>query len=447
MKLTPSQATAIQKLIIWFRGNNPTVILEAPAGYGKSFLVNHFLESMNGRVRPLIMSEYNGAVNVLKHFLGKKYETNCKTVCSAFNLVMQSDEFGVKQLVCHNDPDFKNYNLFIIDEASIPDKVRIKLIMETALENGIKVLFIGHRSQLPPVGAEEDNILCLSPVFIDETFTKLGVQVPVKLKLTEPVRNFGELWEFCQKADSLIYRSGLLPNAYLESSSKFFKTFSETLGAKFLAGGATLLAYTNNQVDISNTQIREAIFGKEVSEASWVDKDVLVFRHPVRLFARQLSGNEKTLEFILTKAKNDIFATNTMAMVTSVDFRDILGVTCYELLITINLYHKQAVGFIYIPLDIADIQPITHKLKLSAQYEKDSSIRKKKFNLLHELPALFNTGTKHGYAITVHQSQGSTKDTVYVVESDINKCRNETLKRKLRYVAYSRAQKYLGRLI
>jgi ATP-dependent exoDNAse (exonuclease V) alpha subunit len=55
--------------------------------------------------------------------------------------------------------------------------------------------------------------------------------------------------------------------------------------------------------------------------------------------------------------------------------------------------------------------------------------------------------TKHGYAMTVHCSQGSSINDVFVDEKDLATIKNKWLKLKLMYVAYSRAIRYIGRLI
>jgi exodeoxyribonuclease-5 len=437
MKYTKSQAEVLDKLPIWFRGDNPFAILEAPGGYGKSFLLKHFLDKMGRRVKPLVMAEYSEAVNVLKEFLGEKY--TAKTVCSAFNLVLSADELGIKSLKCHQEPDFEGYNLFIIDEASILSTSRLKLIMQTAIASGIMVLFVGHRSQLPPI-EDSDNKLCVSPVFLEESF--------VKFKLTEPVRHTGELWEFCNESEKLIYKMGMLPNKFVNSFSYLNRFVNSVDGAaSFFAGRSIALAYTNERVKELNLLIRKGIFGKEAEDNEVLLNERLIARQPIRVFKDKLTGFEKSFEFILTKKKNTVFGTNTKAVVTAIDFKDLLNITCYELKIKTNHFEKDNEGYIYIPLDFKQLEPLQHKLKNSAMFEKELGMRKKKFNILHELPAVFNTETKYGYAITVHQSQGSTIDTVFVDDNDINRCRNEVMKRKLRYVAYSRSKEQLIRLI
>jgi exodeoxyribonuclease-5 len=436
LKFTKSQADVLTKLPIWFRGSNPFAVLEAPAGFGKTYLLKHFLDQMGRRCKPLLMVEYNEAVNVLKALLGEKY--TAKTVCSAFNLVMTSDEYGIKSLTCHQEPDFKDINLFIIDEASILSKDRLALIMETAIEKDIKVLFVGHRSQLPPV-EDVDDLKCISPVFLEDSFDKFI--------LKEPVRNSGEIWEFCNEAEKLIYKMGLLPNKFVNNFN-YLKKYVNTVegAASFFSGNAIALAYTNKRVHELNSIIRVGIFGALANENEILENERLIFRQPVRVFKDRLSGFESTFAQINSK-KNTIFPINSKATVIGIDFNEAVNITCYELKVKVSGAVKDNIGFIYIPLDMKDVEPLRTKLRNFALYEKNPKERVKKFNLLHDISAVFNTDTRYAYAITVHQSQGSTIDKVFVDDNDINICRNETMKRKLRYVAYSRAKEQLIRLI
>ncbi len=49
----------------------------------------------------------------------------------------------------------------------------------------------------------------------------------------------------------------------------------------------------------------------------------------------------------------------------------------------------------------------------------------------------------YGYAITVHQSQGGTFTNCFVDTSNIFGCRDNVMRNKLLYVAYSRASQQL----
>ena len=50
---------------------------------------------------------------------------------------------------------------------------------------------------------------------------------------------------------------------------------------------------------------------------------------------------------------------------------------------------------------------------------------------------------QHAYAITVHKSQGSTYDNVLVLTPNILTCPGHSTRRRLLYVAYTRASHHL----
>jgi hypothetical protein len=62
---------------------------------------------------------------------------------------------------------------------------------------------------------------------------------------------------------------------------------------------------------------------------------------------------------------------------------------------------------------------------------------KNQFMLLEKVGEV-NKDFDYGFAITVHKSQGSTYDNVFVDEQDLNINRNNTERNKLKYVAFSR---------
>jgi ATP-dependent exoDNAse (exonuclease V) alpha subunit len=60
-------------------------------------------------------------------------------------------------------PRINDYNLVIVDEASMINKDLFKLILEQIKDTRTKVLFMGDSAQLPPVGED------ISQVFLDNT--------------------------------------------------------------------------------------------------------------------------------------------------------------------------------------------------------------------------------------------------------------------------------------
>jgi len=293
VKLNIGQSNFVNNAFDWYHQANRYAVLEAPAGYGKSFSLKYLLDKLGKRAKPLILAETNEAVNVLRNFLDNKYTT--ATVCSAFNLIIDTSS-ETPSLVQHSEPDLSMYNLLVIDEASQLSIERLDLIVAMADKHNLHVLFIGHRSQLPPVDINLPRFdKCLSPVFLQDSFRKFA--------LTEPVRNSGSIWEFCNVLEERIYKIGASPFKF-NVEKNFIENYVTGLPErkKLLSGETTILCYTNKQCLYHNERVREGIFGKELAQAElFVQKDRVIFREPAIGFKYPLVTNTNYLNSILGK--------------------------------------------------------------------------------------------------------------------------------------------------
>ncbi len=432
--LTPSQQRFVTQAPNWYNGHNPFGVLEAAAGFGKTFVVRYFLERMGNRVKPLLLAETNEAVRVLKRATNAQYD--CMTVCKALNLVLDSRS-ETKELVQHAPPDLSNYTLIILDEASQVDGKKLKLLMEL----GIYILFIGHRSQLPPIEKNQSPYdKCLSPVFLEEGFTKFA--------LTEPVRNKTEIWEYCTLLEQSIYEYVNVPSRF-RVTHKFLTEYL-TQGSEgrdlFHEGQTVALAYTNKTVLSMNAQIRLGMFGDEASVEKFLIGDRVLFREPALGYPYGILPNVRTIEQCFNKS-NVQYAVNTKGVVLKVDSQTVLGIDCYKLTVKTDHYEEEnQTAIFYSPIDEDKFAVFRKKLYNSALFEKNPAMRSKKWKVYHDCTQVF-TNVRHGYSMTVHNSQGSSIPNVIVDVADVGKCSNAVMIKKLNYVACSRASEKLWRMV
>ena len=425
------QQVILGQLINWYNGNKTFGVLHGIAGSGKTFVVQHLFGQLGSSVRPLLLAETNEAVNVLNR--STDYKFDCKTVCSALGLTLKQDE-GKLVLVQYSIPDLSKYNLLLIDEASMLDDMKLNIINEL----GIRTLYVGHSSQLPPVDTKLTSTdKCTSPVFVQNYTT---------FNLLEAVRNTGELAAFCDETESLIYKRGILSNKYVVNK-QFFADYlaNKSLSNNFLTGSAILVAWTNKTVESYNQQIRVALYGNVAIQNDFIEGDRVIFRSPVSAFIFPLRNTDKSIESIFKDNSHNDYSTNTKGIVTMVNEVAIMGINCYELHVTTDHFErKKSKGIVYVVIDEEKYDALQKKAYLKALYGSISNSNKN-WEAYHNLTYLFSN-TKHAYAITVHCSQGSTIETVFVDDNDIAKCSNPYLKKKLKYVAYSRASKNLHRI-
>lgn len=428
---TPSQARFLVDGARWYHGSNSFAVLHGAAGMGKTFILKQFLQNMGRRITPLILAETNEAVQVLKTTLGDKYDI--KTVCSALNLVVDNSDDS-EDLVQHSPPDLSKYTLIVVDEASQLGTERLEYL--TGL--GIYILFVGHKSQLPPVTKFLDKYdKCISPVFQQERF--------VQFSLTEPVRNTSEVWEFCNKLEELIYRIGFPPSDFKVKSNFLSQYLENTVGVEaFQEGNTVAIAYTNARVAELNNRIREGIYGVHAEE-QYIAGDRVIFRKPTIGFKHSVLPNVRDITQ-LCKSTTQSFNINTKGTVLKVVSKTICGIDCYELHVKTNHWEKEkASAIFYVPIVAKDFEHSERKLWCAAQYEHNLKERNKKWNLLANARAIFGQ-ILHGYSITAHSSQGSSIPNVLIDTGNISTCQNPVLRKKLDYVGSSRTINNLWRM-
>lgn len=288
-----------------------------------------------------------------------------------------------------------------------------------------KVLFIGHRSQLPAV---EQNLstfdLCESIVF------KQGFQT---VTLTKPERNTGELFEFINSLEKIIYEQPRLFSKQYNIPTKEvdINIYRPETREKLFEEQKKIICYSNNEVDKYNERIRQAIF-KTKHLADFEIKDRILLTKPVNFITRLNGLRDST---VVNKEVNVKLSANTKAMITKVDLCSIFDVPCYDLSVVVGGQKLQ----LYIPTDTRHFNNYRQKLLHDAYGMRTPKAKENAFRKYHFIMSLF-ANVKHSYAITTHRSQGMTIPEVVVNWGDIKKCGNIILKHKLLYVAASRSR-------
>ena len=85
-----------------------------------------------------------------------------------------------------------------------------------------------------------------------------------------------------------------------------------------------------------------------------------------------------------------------------------------------------------------DFDRIANKIKSKAIKEKSAKHWVSYYDFLKN-----SANLNYGYALTVHKSQGSTYDNVFLIESDLNFNRNIVERNRIKYTGYTRCSKKL----
>lgn len=388
-----------------------------------TFLLKHIIGKLKDCV-PLFTAPTNEACRQMEIVLPEG--SLIKTTYSAlgFNMSTNGELKELKQgRYCSVLNDI---NLLIVDEASMIGN----LLHDAIKDTNLKVLFIGHRFQLPEVNIIlKNDDLCKSIIFEQDypTYT-----------LTTNERASGELYNFVSKLPLIIYNQPrLFSSKYSNSETKLLEyIFSKEGKDSFLNEESKLICYSNREVDNYNKIIRESIFGKLVADV--VPRDKLILIQPTN-FVGML---DRVKKYNLIKMKDSdtrmSFATNTKAVVKHVKFAIVLGVDCHELDVEIKGERIP----LYIPINEKQFEELKQGLKIECYSVGTAKAKEKAWNNYHYLISLFSH-CKYSYCLTTHRAQGMTIDNVYVNWKDIKRCSNIYLRYKLLYVAASRVRNNL----
>jgi exodeoxyribonuclease-5 len=294
----------------------------------------------------------------------------------------------------------KDYDVVIIDECSMISSVMWGWL-NTAEPK--KVIVMGDPAQLPPVGEES------SPSF----------EVPCST-LSTIMRNQGVI----QAAGTRIRQNIMSRVAYVAKDAEDEHGIIRNLEADewldlLLARSDTAkaLAFTNDSVDWINSWIREQRFGKDAP--AYTEGERLVAVDGFEVHAQVMVHAESEL-----KVKSAVVSEH-------------LGLPCWKLRATSD------VGLITL-YTLDELQMPAYKAELTHARAKGKALGGKAWKEYYQLLEGF-AKVRPGWATTVHKSQGSTYEDVFVLQTDIMRtaARDHAFRNMLLYVAYSRARKGL----
>lgn len=254
--LNDDQKEAYIKLIsaVQHKDGNRQILLNAPGGCGKTYILNRLLESLiknNDQIKIAVLAPTHKAKKVIKNsFKIKTKQMYFATIASFLGYTEKVDENGETQISYHFDTKKKS-DLIIVDECSMISKVQSDLLNEI---NSI-IIYSGDECQLNPVGED------LSAIF--------SKNFDIKLSLTKNERaNSKNVVEMINSYRKNVYENRMskisLNNEFIIDSKLMFK--KHIYEAFENNRNAIVLAWTNSKVSEYNNDIRERLFLEEGEE-------------------------------------------------------------------------------------------------------------------------------------------------------------------------------------
>jgi hypothetical protein len=426
--LYDDQIRAVVDLAAWYNSAAAYYTLSGAAGTGKSFVISELLQKFATPDNTILIAPTHKALQNLRTKTMPGW--NFRTVASSLGLTPTGFGKDLKFSFTKYPNFWDTVAIAIVDEAGMLSDKDLALLLAI---RGIKILFVGHSSQLPPI--EQNRKIsdpCVSPVF-NKNFGRSD--------LTIPKRNVGKLWEFNNSLEQKIYSPEVELPVDFNISKKDLTDYLLNEKEDFQTGKTKIALWTNAGVQEYNTTVRKSLFGKD-HVIKYIPGDIIIATNIFTSFDGMERMTEKGI-LQVQKACLQVY-TDTDGVVESVqevyiELNKSLKVKCFKLLINSSIEGKIIA---YELMDKNDFKRIADFYEHRAWGKASKAAKDKVYEERAQILRCF-AQLKHFYASTCHRLQGSDVDTIITIARDIGKNPNRIEKAKCLYVACSRAQNNL----
>lgn len=440
------QFEGLRKIKYWLKNGKTFFTLAGYAGTGKTTIIKKILDGYHYGV--VVSAPTHKAKKVAMNSTGKEGQTLHSLL--GLRPDVDLDNFNP------NDPKFNpiaipritDYNLVIIDEASMINQELYDLILDKTKDSRTKVLFMGDPAQIPPVGEKE------SVVFNQENSTNEFHQL-TKIERQNDTNPLAFVYDALR--NNLLTLSGGFERRTrtndLGEGITFTvnkREFRQAILNKFKSDEfkkdtdyAKVIAWKNETVMLSNKVIRTALFG---------DKTDIVEVGDILMGYRSVSGENQRYNIIENSADYRVVEKSTLEENAygiqgfRVKLREDLarGLFRFQDIFLIDAKDHDNLHLYAQMHDFFRDMGKSNKKAWSKYYEFRrcnllmKTIHKHKNGLYRSSGDIIVKDLDYGYAITGHKAQGSTYSHVFVMENDIND--NWVLKERnqIKYVALTR---------
>lgn len=434
MPLTPHQQEKHDEAIALYKQGHKRVILEGSAGTGKTTTADQIVKTIkkdhtinpnynNGTIQ--VCAPTNKALAVIKTRVTSAVEF--KTVHSGLRLrQFTHPKSGIETFVQQKQygrpkgNEFDKAKFVLIDECSMLGKSLEGSAphMETDPEDIVEgyltkhtmpILYMGDNKQLNPVKEH------YSPVFYKDYPVVTLTQI-VRQGATNPIielSNDTDLIFF--KEPHIVEGKGYV---YSDARDQFIESLAEANGCDDFK----YLAYTNDEIDLLNKQVRERVYG---SPRKIEKGETLVFHKP---FGNHFTSEElKVTELDVVTDFVSIPRKTTKWEGTDVEpigEMDKIKMKFYRINDEVNVIHEHSEAI---------FANLKYDIKQKCNHE-DWDFRANKY-----MEDKLFAQTKYNHAITVHKSQGSTYKEVVINIGNIMFNNKVDERQRMLYTAITRA--------
>ena len=411
------------------------ITLEGFAGTGKTTVINDIIKDLKFKKKIAVSAPTHKA----KEKIGEITKQNAETIQSLLGLRPNTDleGFNPNKLVFEAKAEEKiqNYDVIFIDEASILNKAATRLIEEKALQHKVRIIYIGDRYQLPPVGEKLSKVFLLKHLIKLDTIVRQSDSNPNQ-KIIELARN-----DVRDGTDKLIpYLRAIqadmngLEGYKLLTKEQYYPALLEKYYDSEYQQNPDLvktLCWTNKAVFAINQYIR----------ANLIQSKDLIAVGDILMGYKPMSKELDVPPFYIPIIKNsvDYIVTEVEIIERGVAGRLLKGykVTVKDGKIPMFILHRDSYSEFVLEYNTRlDKAKTFRQWKQFYEFKDQVACLEPMFDDFGNF--VCDKDIDYGYAITVHKSQGSTYKTVGITLTDLLKNKTPEDRRKLMYVAISR---------
>lgn len=449
--LSEDQQKAYEEINNWCyrsyksKSNENLFALTGSAGTGKTTLLDTFLKNLKSpfsKWRVCVCAPTHKA----KKVIGEKTKwKNLETLQSLIGIKpdLNIEDFNPMdpQFNPIGDRKIRDYDLVVIDESSMINTDLYTLLCDCAISAGTLILFVGDTKQLNPV--KEYNI---SPALVTPT-NRYNLTQIMRQSKTNPLVILLDALRYDIENDTSTYLEYLKESKYSNEEGEGYEVvqaidFASALkevynSEKFKEDKnfCRYIAWTNQSIQDTNYYIRNKIFNFN-SPTGELDEILLSYKTVVDGDDIVLTNSD---DYIIEKISDSIISEYSYPLRTKfVHLRGIDTGTISKIHLLIKGVENYT-NYAYILKDKLDTaKRIGGRKGWGKFYEFKNKVLLLE-NIFEGDIILAKKDIDYGYGVTIHKSQGSTYNTVFVNGKDINKNPNSLERKRLWYVALSRA--------
>ncbi|MGF1458329.1 MAG: ATP-dependent RecD-like DNA helicase [Leptolyngbyaceae cyanobacterium] len=414
--LTAEQLAALDALQTFVDSPEKLYLLTGYAGTGKTTLLQIFIGGLReqGDNRKIVLSAFSNKATKVLAMMAEQWQLNidAMTCCTLLGLrpVINEDTGNQEfQLDRKQDSQVDRFDLIIVDECSMVNEELWRLLVNavTNLYGQTQILFVGDAAQLPPVNESESA--CFREILNKSELTEVvryGGAIGV---IAEDIRRNLERDRFPQFVTDVNgdRTEGCFVVSRVAWETLMLRAFTSD-SYRFNPDQVRALAYTNRRVAQLNRKIRRAIYGP--TALRFVPGERLIALNPCLEEENIILSTSAECEVIEARRSREGEWPIWLLSVETEEgtFR------------TLRVLHESG--------------------ESELQLKLDDLARSKNWMAFWDLKQFFHE-VDYAYSLTIHKSQGSTFQDVFIDLPSMQANRNIIERNQLCYVALTRAAK------